>query len=122
MTARLSAVVSNMNAPPSLLINQVKNGNHWVAIKTEGVKSNRDGLGARIRVKVGPRILIDEVRSGSSYISNSDRRVHFGLGSAAQIDWIEIRWPSGLTETFEKPAIDRILTTERRNGEVAVTK
>jgi hypothetical protein len=119
---KLSAVVSNMNAPPSLLINQVKNGNHWVAIKTEGVKSNRDGLGARIRVKVGPRILVDEVRSGSSYISNNDRRVHFGLGSVTQIDWIEIRWPSGLTEMFEKPGIDRILALKEGAGKVVATK
>jgi len=113
---KLSAVVSNMNAPPSLLINQVKNGNHWVAIKTEGVKSNRDGLGARIRVKVGARILVDEVRSGSSYISNNDRRVHFGLGSVTQIDWIEIRWPRGLTEMFERPGIDRILALKEGAG------
>jgi len=119
---KLSAVVSNMNAPPSMLVNQVKNGNHWVAIKTEGVKSNRDGLGARIRVKVGPRILVDEVRSGSSYISNNDRRVHFGLGSASQIDWIEIRWLSGLTETFEKPGIDRILTLKEGTGKAVATK
>jgi hypothetical protein len=113
---KLSAVVSNMNAPPSLLINQVKNGNHWVAIKTEGVKSNRDGLGARIRVKAGARILVDEVRSGSSYISNNDRRVHFGLGSVTQIDWIEIRWPSGLTEMSERPGIDRILALKEGAG------
>jgi len=119
---KLSAVVSNMNAPPSLLINQVTNGNHWVAIKTEGVKSNRDGLGARIRVKVGPRILVDEVRSGSSYISNNDRRVHFGLGSLTWIDWIEIRWPSGLTEMFEKPGIDRILALKECAGKVVATK
>jgi hypothetical protein len=115
---KLSAVVSNMNAPPSLLINQVKNGNHWVAIKTEGVKSNRDGLGARIRVKAGARILVDEVRSGSSYISNNDRRVHFGLGSVTQIDWIEIRWPSGLTEMFEKLGVDRVLALKEGAGKV----
>jgi enediyne biosynthesis protein E4 len=115
---KLSAVVSNMNAPPSLLINQVKNGNHWVAIKTEGVKSNRDGLGARIRVKAGARILVDEVRSGSSYISNNDRRVHFGLGSVTQIDWIEIRWPSGLTEMFEKLRVDRVLALKEGAGKV----
>jgi len=119
---KLSAVVSNMNAPPSLLMNQLKNGNHWTAIKTEGVKSNRDGLGARIRVKVGPRTLVDEVRSGSSYISNNDRRVHFGLGSLTQIDWIEIRWPSGLTEMFEKPGIDRILALKEGAGKVVTTK
>jgi hypothetical protein len=115
---KLSVVVSNMNAPPSLLINQVKNGNHWVAIKTEGVKSNRDGLGARIRVKAGARVLVDEVRSGSSYISNNDRRVHFGLGSVGQIDWIEIRWPSGLTEMFEKAGVDRILELKEGAGKV----
>jgi enediyne biosynthesis protein E4 len=119
---KLSVVVSNMNAPPSLLINQVKNGNHWVAIKTEGVKSNRDGLGARIRVKVGARVLVDEVRSGSSYISNNDRRVHFGLGSVAQIDWIEIHWPSGLTETFEKPGVDRVLALKEGAGKVVAAK
>ena len=118
---RLSAVVSNMNAIPSLLVNQVHYDSHWVAIQTEGVKSNRDGLGARIRVKAGNRILIDEVRSGSSYISNSDRRVHFGLGSSNKIDWIEIRWPSGLQEVFENPPVDKILMlTEGQGKPVAV--
>jgi enediyne biosynthesis protein E4 len=119
---KLSVVVSNMNAPPSLLVNQAKNANHWVAIKTEGVKSNRDGLGARIRLKAGSRVLVDEVRSGSSYISNSDRRVHFGLNGGTHIDWLEIRWPSGLTETFEKPGIDRILALKEGTGKVAAVK
>ncbi|HWI67427.1 MAG TPA: CRTAC1 family protein, partial [Nitrospiraceae bacterium] len=77
---RISAVINNMNAAPSLLVNQAKNATHWTAIRTVGTKSNRDGIGVRIRVKAGSRILVDEVRSGSSYISNSDMRVHFGLG------------------------------------------
>jgi enediyne biosynthesis protein E4 len=119
---KLSAVVSNMNAPPSLLVNEASNANHWVAIKTEGVKSNRDGLGARIRAKVGPRILVEEVRSGSSYISNNDRRVHFGLGGATHIDWIEIRWPSGLTESFEKPGIDRIVVLKEGAGKAVTAR
>ena len=106
---RVSAVVSNMNAAPSLLVNQMRYGKHWIAIETKGTKSNRDGLGAKIRVKAGSRILVDEVRSGSSYISNSDRRVHFGLGTVDKVDWIEIRWPSGLTEVFENPKADSIL-------------
>jgi hypothetical protein len=113
---RISAVVSNMNAAPSLLVNQVRYDNHWVAVQTKGLKSNRDGLGARIRVKAGSRILVDEVRSGSSYISNSDRRVHFGLGSVSKIDWIEVRWPSGLREVFESPASDRIVTLTEGTG------
>jgi enediyne biosynthesis protein E4 len=121
-TGKLSAVMSNMNAPPSLLVNETSNSNHWVGIKTEGVKSNRDGLGARIRVKVGSRILVEEVRSGSSYISNNDRRVHFGLGGATHIDWLEIRWPSGLTETFEKPGIDRIVALKEGTGKSAAAR
>jgi enediyne biosynthesis protein E4 len=116
---RISAVVSNMNSAPSLLVNQVRYGNHWVAVQTKGVKSNRDGLGAKIRVKAGNRILVDEVRSGSSYISNSDRRVHFGLGTVGKIDWMEIRWPSGLKEVFENPPIDKILTLTEGTGRPA---
>jgi enediyne biosynthesis protein E4 len=113
---RISAVVSNMNAAPSLLVNQTRYGNHWIAVETKGTKSNRDGLGAKIRVKAGSRILVDEVRSGSSYISNSDRRVHFGLGAVDKVDWIEIRWPSGLTEAFENPKADTILKLSEGSG------
>jgi enediyne biosynthesis protein E4 len=113
---RISVVVSNMNAAPSLLVNQTRYDSHWVAIETKGTKSNRDGMGAKIRVKAGSRILVDEVRSGSSYISNSDRRVHFGLGAVDKVDWIEIRWPSGLTEAFENPKADTILKLTEGSG------
>jgi hypothetical protein len=113
---KLSAVVSNMNAPPSLLVNQVRTSNHWIGVQTEGLKSNRDGIGARIRVKTETRTLVDEVRSGSSYNSNNDRRVHFGLGSAAKVAWIEIRWPSGFTEIFENPNADRIVVLKEGAG------
>ena len=98
---RISAVISNMNATPSLLVNQVRSPNHWIGIRTVGTKSNRDGIGARVTVKMGARMLVDEVRSGSSYDSNNDMRVHFGLGAATKVDWVQIRWPSGLTERFE---------------------
>jgi enediyne biosynthesis protein E4 len=112
---RTSAVISNMNAAPSLLVNQVRSTNHWVAIRTVGTKSNRDGIGARIKVKAGSRMLVNEVRSGSSYISNNDMRVHFGLGNADKIEWIEIRWPSGLIERFKAPA-DSIDTLREGSG------
>jgi enediyne biosynthesis protein E4 len=120
---RLSAVVSNMNAPPSLLVNQVRTPNHWVAFHLTGaypksknepvnaeprpLQSTRDAIGARIKVKVGGRILVDEVRSGSSFISNNDMRVHFGLGAATKIDSVEVRWPSGLVEAFSQISIDK---------------
>ncbi|MFY9949229.1 MAG: CRTAC1 family protein, partial [Candidatus Sulfotelmatobacter sp.] len=117
---RVSAVISNMNAMPSLLVNQIRNPNHWIAIRLIGTRSNRDGIGARISVKTSNRTLVDEVRSGSSYISNSDMRVHFGLGSAAKIEWVEIRWPSGLLEKFSDVLVDAIHTVKEGTG-TAVT-
>jgi len=113
---QLAAVISNMNARPSLLVNQVHNHNHWVEIKTVGTTSNRDGIGARITLKVGKRSLVDEVRSGSSYDSNSDMRVHFGLAGATEIDDLQIRWPSGLVERFANLAVDSIRTLREGTG------
>ncbi len=113
---RLSAVISNMNDEPSLLVNQVRNNNHWIAVHTLGTKSNRDGIGARISVKTATRTLVDEVRSGSSYSSNSDMRVHFGLGSSTKIEWVEIRWPSGLIERFPNLPIDQIHLLKEGTG------
>jgi len=113
---RMSAVVSNMNAPPALLVNDVRNGNHWIAFRAVGTKSNRSGIGARITMKAGARIFVDEVRSGSSFISCSDMRVHFGLGSATKIDSIQIRWPSGLFERFENLPVDSIHTLKEGTG------
>jgi hypothetical protein len=116
---QMEAVISNMNAPPSLLVNDVHNGNHWIAFRAVGApaegrsrakpfSSPRDAIGARITVKAGTRTLVDEVRSGSSYISSSDMRVHFGLGAVTKIDSAEVRWPSGLTERFSNVSIDAI--------------
>jgi hypothetical protein len=122
---RMSAVISNMNAPPMLLVNDLRNGNHWIAFHTigkplatqaPGLKSNRDGIGAKITVKAGTRTLVDEVRSGSSYISNSDMRVHFGLGSASKVEWVQVRWPSGLVERFENLPVDFVHTLKEGSG------
>ena len=113
---KMSAVISNMNGRPSLLVNQVRSANHWIAIRTVGTKSNRDGIGAKITLKAGTRTFVDEVRSGSSYISNSDIRVHFGLGSTTKVDSIQIRWPSGLTEQFGGLPVDTIQTVKEGSG------
>ncbi len=113
---KLSAVISNMNAAPSLLVNQIRSSNHWIAIHTVGTRSNRDGIGARISAKTAARTLVDEVRSGSSYSSNSDMRVHFGLGTATRIEWVEIRWPSGLDEKFTDLPVDTIHTLKEGTG------
>ena len=113
---RIAAVITNLNSAPSLLVNQVRNSNHWITIRAVGTKSNRDGIGARISVKAGARTLVDEVRSGSSYNSSSDIRVHFGLGSTNKIDSVQIRWPSGLTERFDKLPSDTIHTMKEGSG------
>ena len=113
---RISAVITNMNASPSLLVNQVRSANHWIGLRTVGTKSNHDGIGAKVTVKVGLRVLVDEVRSGSSYDSNNDMRIHFGLGAATKIEWVQIRWPSGLTEQFENIPVDSIRTLKEGSG------
>lgn len=118
---RISAVISNMNALPSLLVNQVRSSNHWIGLKTVGTKSNRDGIGARVTLKVGARLLVNEIRSGSSFDSNSDMRIHFGLAAATKIDWIQVRWPSGLTERFENIAVDTIHTLKEGSGAAVAT-
>src|SRR5467141_3710768 len=119
---RISAVITNLKALPSLLVNQVRSANHWIAIRTVGTKSNRDGIGARISVTAGTRTLVDEVRSGSSYNSSSDMRVHFGLGSTTKVDSIQVRWPSGLVERFDNLPADSIHTLKEGSGTPAASE
>jgi len=116
---QLSVVINNVYARPSLLLNRSPSRNHWVGFKTVGTRSNRDGIGAKITVKVGKRTLVDEVRSGSSYISQSDLRVHFGLSSAAKLDAVQVRWPSGLVELFNDLSVDAIHTLKEGSGKTA---
>jgi enediyne biosynthesis protein E4 len=105
-----------MNAHPALLVNQVKNANHWIAFHLVGTKSNRDGIGARITVSTAGRLWVDEVRSGSSYSSNNDMRVHFGLGTTDKIDYVQIRWPSGSVEKFADLKADSIHELKEGTG------
>ena len=85
---------------PSLLKNLGDHGN-WLLLKLEGTKSNRDAIVARVTVRAGDHQQTQEVRCGGSYISQSDFRLHFGLGAAASADLIEIRWPSGVTHAWK---------------------
>jgi hypothetical protein len=114
---RLSAVVVNRNAPPSLLVNRVSYPNHWIGIKTVGTRSNRSGIGTRLVLETAARAQIDEVRSGSSYLSNSDMRIHFGLGTTTKIQYLEVRWPSGRVERFHNLSVDTIATVKEGTGE-----
>ena len=112
----LEIVVSNMNDSPDLLRHSRKNPHHSVLIKTVGTRSNRDGIGARVTVVAGNLTQYDEVRSGGSYLSSSDLRLHFGLGAAKNIDRLEVRWPSGQVDTVRNAPGDRILTLKEGQG------
>jgi enediyne biosynthesis protein E4 len=113
---RMSAVVNNMSGHPMLLVNEAHNKNYWLAIRTIGTKSNRDGIGAKVTVSAGGRKYVQEVRSGSSYISSNDLRLHFGLGSNAVFDGINIRWPNGNSESYAGGAANRLVTLTEGEG------
>jgi hypothetical protein len=115
----LESVVINMNAAPSMLRNVAAKG-YALLVQLEGVKSNRSAIGAKVRVEAGGRSQVQEVRSGSSYASQPDFRLHFGLGTADAVDRIEIQWPSGKVEATTKvPANHRFII---REGEGVVRK
>ncbi len=101
-------LVNNSHDRPSLLKNLGEHGN-WILLKLEGTKSNRDAIGARVTVRVGDHQQMQEVRSGGGYISQSDFRLHFGLGKATKADAVEIRWPSGLVQHLENVAANQIV-------------
>jgi len=94
----LEAVINNQGEPPSLFKQSGKPPGNWVRIELEGTQSNRSAIGARVRLTSGGITQTDEVRSGGSYLSQSEFGLHFGLGGARRIDRVEIRWPNGLTE------------------------
>ena len=102
-------LVNNMNELPSLLHNVSSNTNHWLKVKTIGTRSNRNGIGSRVSIFYGQHGQTDEVRSGGSWASHSDLRVHFGLGSVDKLDRVEVRWPSGLTENLYDVRADQLL-------------
>ncbi len=109
-------VVNDLDGPPQLLRNDGGNANNSVLIKTVGVKSNRDGIGARVKIVSGDLKQIDEVRSGGSYLSHSDLRLHFGLEKRTLIDLIEIRWPSGVVDKITNANVNKILTVKEGQG------
>jgi hypothetical protein len=92
---------------------------HWISFELAGTKSNRLGLGARVTITSGGVTQTDEVRSGGSYLSQSDLRVHFGIASASKIDSIEVRWPSGQTERLGTFAADRFYYLKEGSGSVS---
>jgi len=110
----LDLVITNLNQRLDILRNDGGNQNRWLAIKCIGRKSNRDAIGTRIRVRTAETIQIREIRSGGSYLCQSDLRAYFGLG-AAQMAEIDIQWPSGLRQSFHKVESNQLLVVEEEN-------
>jgi len=115
---QIEVVVNNLDAPPSLLRHDGDRQNGALIVKLIGTRSNRSSVGARVRVTAGGRDRIDEVMSGSSYYSQNDLRLHFGLGSANKADRVEVSWPSGLKESFDNIAPNQIVRIQEGLGMV----
>jgi hypothetical protein len=114
-------VVNNQNEPPSLLKSVRKPSGNWVILNLEGARSNRSAIGARVRLTAGGHTQIDEVRSGGSYLSQNDLRLHFGLGMATRIDRVEIDWPSGAHQVIGDMETNKIVTI-RETGDARTLK
>jgi hypothetical protein len=114
----LDLLVINLGRPLVLLRNEGIPGRHWLSLRTAGARSNRDGIGARVKVVAGERAQVQEVRSSRSYLSSSDLRLHFGLGDCARVDQLEIRWPSGLVQQFDNVEADQFLVV-REGGSLS---
>lgn len=110
---RLSVVVNELGEPPSLLVPQMRTVNHWLGIRTVGSLSNRDGIGAVVSAKTGSVVQLNEVRSGGSYLSQNDLRIHFGLGAYDKVDDLSVTWPSGRIDHWRNiPADQQIVVHE----------
>ena len=110
----VEVLVNNQNEPPSLLKQSTQPAGNWVLLKLVGVKSNRSAIGARVRLNAGGLVQIGEVRSGGSYLSQSDLRLHFGLAAARRIDWLEIDWPSGVHQVEKNMPVNQVITIRER--------
>jgi hypothetical protein len=111
---RVDAVVTRLNEPPVLLRNIMGDGNHWLALRLVGAKSNRDAIGARVVVRAGGMTQVNHVTTSTGYACSSEPAVHFGLGRSSRADSIEIEWPSGLRQTLTNVAADSFLTVRER--------
>ena len=112
----IDVLILNVGAPPSLLLNHCDPANHRALFKLVGTKSNRLAIGARVTIKTAKLTQMREVRSGSSYLSQSDLRLHFGLGTEDKMSEVQIRWPNGQTETLKDIAADFVYTVQEGSG------
>jgi hypothetical protein len=113
---RIDAVVTTNDGPAHLLLNKTASQNHWLTLELVGHKSNRDGIGAEVKIVTSAGAQYATVSTASSYLSSSDKRVHFGLGSQNVVKEIEIRWPSGIIQKLLHVNGDRMVRVEESSG------
>ena len=113
---QMDVAIANVNDLPDLFRLKGSSGNHWTTLTLAGTKSNRNAIGARVRCLAGGVAQWQEVRGGGSYMSQNDFRVHFGLGQAARIERIEVRWPNGTEERWENLPVDSFQTLKEGTG------
>lgn len=118
---RVDLLLTTVGGPAVLLMNRIPHSHHWITVQLEGASGNRPGFGALVRVRAGDRVQYAEMRCPTSYVSQSDTRLHFGLGQSERVQMISIRWPGGQSQTFENVAVDQVLTV-REPGESRWTK
>jgi enediyne biosynthesis protein E4 len=119
----MDVLILNLNDPPSLLRNEGGNKQNWIKIKLVGTKCNRTAIGARVRVITGKHVQMDEVHSGTSVMSQSDLRLHFGLGRVETVDSIEVKWPTTQKiEKFSQIKANQIITIREGGGIVSGAK
>jgi hypothetical protein len=118
----LELIVENIENGPMILRSEAGNRNHWVSFELTGTRSNRLALNARAQVIAGDLVQLDEVRSGGSYLSQNDLRLHFGLGSHIKVDKVEITWPDGKKETLRDLVADKFYAVLEGQGVVPVEK
>ncbi len=110
---RIDAIVTVKDGPPEILMNRSPEKNHWLLVKLIGTRSNRDGLGARLKATLpGGRALYNHATTSTGLRASSDPRVHFGLGAAERVDKLKIWWPSGTRQVLENVQTDRILPVQ----------
>ena len=114
----LDILVVNLNEPPSLLRNDVKQKQNWIKIKLEGVRSNRSAIGARVLAHYGGKVQAQAVLSQSSFYSCNDSRLHFGLGGSNTLD-LDVYWPNGLREHFKNLPANQLITLREGAGIVS---
>lgn len=112
----VDVLVNPINDVPRLLKCYSNAGNNWIKLKLVGTKSNRSAIGARVRCVTGNHQQIDEVRSGGSFMSQNDLRIHFGLGKAKLVDLLEVSWPSGQVDRFKNTGANQIITIREEQG------